>query len=335
MQAGNTRGTSSHPAGTSSHPAGTSSHPPRDKRWAALTIASKSYLSLARVTARSFRQHHPEIPFYLLLTDRCDGFFDPGSEPFELIEAEAMDLPGLDRLASRYSQQALSYALTPHAIRHLLQQGHDGVLFLKQESLVLDRLDPLWDELPHASLMLTPHLLEPSRCPDPVRMELDVLRAGVYNGGVVLASASPQSLCFLDWWARQTETTCEVQLEHGLHYEQRWLDLAPAMLSHCRIIRDPGVNVGHWNLDERAIEMDGTSMTAMGRPCRLFRFSGYDPDVPGRITKYPPLRTLEDYPGAAPAYRHYHRLLMEEGFAQTRHWPYALADAQPQQKEAP
>lgn len=292
-------------------------------RFAAVTIASKAYLSLARVTARSFKAHHPEIPFYLLLTDRCDGFFDPDDEPFEVIQIEDLAIPRLERLAYHYQQQAFSYAVTPHVMRHLLQQGFGGVLFLKQETLILGRLSPLFERAPQASMILTPHLLEPPRCNDPVRMELDVLRSGVYNGGVVFASQTEESLRFLSWWASHMETACEVRLKEGLHYEQRWLDHAPGLVQGCTILRHPGVNVGHWNLSERTIRVDGSSVFANDEPCLIFRFSGYDPDLPNRVTKYPPLRTLDSYPGAAEIFRRYHQMLLDEGYMETRHWPYA------------
>ena len=41
------------------------------------TIASKRFIANARVTAESFRRHHPDIPFVLLLTDEIDGYIDP------------------------------------------------------------------------------------------------------------------------------------------------------------------------------------------------------------------------------------------------------------------
>ena len=41
------------------------------------TIVAKSYLSFARVLAASFRRYHPAIPFFVLLADEVDGYFEP------------------------------------------------------------------------------------------------------------------------------------------------------------------------------------------------------------------------------------------------------------------
>ena len=58
-------------------------------RIAAATIAAKSFLPYARVVAASFREHHPGVPFFVLLADEVDGCFDPTAEPFELLPDDA------------------------------------------------------------------------------------------------------------------------------------------------------------------------------------------------------------------------------------------------------
>lgn len=289
----------------------------------AVTIASKAYLSLARVTAQSFKQHHPDIPFVLLLTDEVDGYFDPSLEPFTLLSIHDLELEHFERFRFQYSQQEFSYAVTPHVIEHLLKSGHDGVLFLKQETLVLGNLDSFFEDLQTHSLMLTPHLLAPPANHNQVRRELDVLRAGIFNGGVIFAGNSPYSLQFLDWWKARTFTDCICLVEEGIHYEQRWLDFAPALVPDTKIIRDPGVNVGHWNLLERDIEIRNENVFAKGSSCRIFRFSGYDPSRPDRITKYYSDRKITETPEISKIFNLYHSMLIENGYMETCRWPYA------------
>ena len=110
---------------------------------AAATIVAKPYLSHARILGRGFREHHPEIPFFALLADEVEGCFDPAAEPFALVELAALGLDDEAGLRFRYEQQPLSYALTPYLVGHLLDRGFDRVVFVKQESLLLGRLDPL------------------------------------------------------------------------------------------------------------------------------------------------------------------------------------------------
>src|SRR5689334_23115851 len=99
------------------------------------TIVAKSYLSFARALARSFREHHPDVPFVVLLADEVDGYFDPDREPFELIPLSALAIDQIERIRFQYAQQPLTYAVTPFLLAHLIGRGHSKVIFIKQESL--------------------------------------------------------------------------------------------------------------------------------------------------------------------------------------------------------
>lgn len=291
-------------------------------KWAAVTIASRRRVALARATARSFREHHPEVPFWMLLADGEQEGIGGTAEPFSLVLLPELGIPGEAQFRFRYSEMELSYAATPFLIAHALRSGFDAVLFLKQETLVLGSLDPLLEMLERHSVILTPHLLEPAAGPGALERERSVLRAGVFNGGVLGFSRCAESSQVLEWWQQKTQRLCLLDVEHGLHYEQRWLDFVPGLARQCGIVRDPGVNVGHWNLPERRIEVREGRVTACGRPCRVFRFSGYDPGHPERVTRYSAMR-VEETGAAAEVFARYQSLLEECGWRETRGLPYA------------
>ncbi|MEJ5369161.1 MAG: hypothetical protein WHT08_12620 [Bryobacteraceae bacterium] len=291
-------------------------------RAATATIASRSRISLARATAVSCRQHHPELPVFCLLADEPHESIRPGGEPFEILELGSLRIPAEHRLRFRYGEMELSYALTPFLIEHLLRAGFETVIFLKQETMVLDRFDGLLEQLNSASILLTPHFLEPPSGADAFRREWNVLRAGIFNGGVLGFSGCEEAFRVLAWWKQRTLQWCLLDVEQGLHYEQRWLDFLPSLAPGLRIVRDPGVNVGHWNLPERRIRVQGGRVTACGQPCRIFRFSGYDPARPDRISRYS--RTMVAETGdAARVFAAYHQLLLECGWQETHRLPYA------------
>ena len=54
------------------------------------TAGTVSYLPRARVAAESWRQYHPESPFYVLLIDGQDWVGE--SEPFEVVRPEELGL---------------------------------------------------------------------------------------------------------------------------------------------------------------------------------------------------------------------------------------------------
>jgi hypothetical protein len=286
----------------------------QDQRIAGATIAAKSTLALARVVARSFTKHHPAVPFYVLLADEVDGYFDPSREPYELFQLDDLDIPDVVRFRFVHPQQRLSYAATPYLIALLLQLGYERVLFIKQESLVLGALDDLVRELPPGGVAVTPHLLTPLEGAGAEERELNILLSGVYNAGFVGVAAGGPAEQVMAWWQDRVFTHCRHAVADGMHYEQRWLDLAPAYFDNISIIREPGVNVAHWNLPERLQALGG---------CRLFRFSGYDVERPSFATRYSDRLRMDDIPDAAGIYDQYRRALLANGASEVSAWPYA------------
>jgi hypothetical protein len=295
-------------------------------RFAGATIVAKNMLARARVVARSFAEHHPGAPFFVLLTDEVDGYFDPAQEMYEMVLLRDLDLP--DSAAFRFShpQQRLSYAATPYLVAALLDRGYDGVVFIKQESLVLGDLRETLANLPPGGIALTPHLLSPPTVDDVVERELTVLLAGTFNGGFVAVAEGEASREFLKWWQERVYTHCLYEVAAGMHYEQRWLDLVAGYFDTIHVLHDPGINVGHWNLPERRITVSNRTVYAEGHRCRLFRFSGYDPHQPEAATTYTPRVRVSALGDGATVFEHYRSALLDEGWEETRNWPYAYGE---------
>src|SRR4051794_29331732 len=285
--------------------------------WAACTIAAKARLPSARVVAVSFAEHHPGVPFFVLLADRVEGCFDPAAEPYALIGIDELALPDLRSRCFRYEREPLSYALTPTLLRDMLDRGFERVLFFKQESLVCGPLGDAVARLDRDAVLLTPHLLEPLGA----ERELNILQSGVYNLGFLGLADRPPAREFLTWWEARLATGCRHAVEEGLHWEQRWADLAPSLFDEVGVLRDERVNVGHWNLPERSVE-----------DVRLFRFSGYEPDAPGRATRHADRLATGALNGASEHFARYRAALLDAGWETARGWPYAFdrfADGSP------
>ncbi len=184
----------------------------------------------------------------------------------------------------------------------LLDRGFARVLFIKQESLVVGRLTPVYELLAGAPIALTPHLLEPLRGAGAIARELNVLQSGIFNIGLLGVSERPEARRFLAWWSDRVQTHCRHDVPEGMHYEQRWVDLVPSYFPGARVIRDPAFNVGHWNLPERD-----------GLEAALIRFSGFDPLTPAIVSRYTD-RHAQLTLRCAPLFERYARLLIEAGF---------------------
>ncbi|HWM89573.1 MAG TPA: hypothetical protein VN493_02275 [Thermoanaerobaculia bacterium] len=273
------------------------------------TIVARNYLAFARVLARSFREHHPHVPLFVLLADEVDGAFDPAAEPFQLLRLENLDIAHLDRFCFRYSRQQVVVAAKPYLLSHLLNRGFRRAAFLDADLLVLGDLTPLLAPAGDPAILLTPHLLAPLAGKDRIERELNILQSGIYNGGFLGVSDSPAAHRFLAWWQNRLYLHCRHSIAEGMHYDQRWLDLVPAFFEDVGIVRDPRYNVAHWNLPERDVSS-----------CCLFHFSGFNPDEPRVVTKYSRRLTMGDL---GPLFDRYTKLLEEAGWHESKSWPYA------------
>jgi hypothetical protein len=262
-------------------------------RIAAVTVATASYLPRVHALAASLGRHEPSIALTATIVDGHGGGRAGGARTQPLEEA-APTLAA--RLRAAYEPPALAMAAKASAMRHALDAGADRVVLLDADLLVLADLGPLV----HApgDVVVVPHLLGPARGPGAEAAELRLLQAGVMNAGVVAASNTPPGREFVAWWEDRLVQACRHDLAAGVHYDQRWLDLAPGLFEGVTVLRDPGIDVAYWNLHERS------------RPWRLFHFSGFDPACPERATKYVPGLSVADLgEAAASLFRGYAALL--------------------------
>jgi hypothetical protein len=281
---------------------------------AVATVVARNYLPHARVLASSLREHHPDVPFFVLLADRVGEELDPGGEPFEVIPIAEASVPDAVGMCFRYDRHHLAAAMKPFILGLLLDR-FDRVLYLDADVLILRDIAALLHSALDRSVLLTPHFLNPLHDADRISRELTILRAGVYNAGAIRVSSTLESRRFLGWWQARLRLHCRHDVVRGLHGDQRWLDLAPAMFREVGVVRDRGCNVAYWNLMERSI-----------RDARFFHFSGFDPDAPDRITRHVPSLTTGDYGAEASAlFSRYAGLLQAAGYEKAKNAPYAWA----------
>ncbi len=296
---------------------------------AVCTIASANYLAQVRTLAASLRAVHPELPLFVLLCDRVADRVDASAEGFELTLAEELpNLPAVAPLFFKYDVLELNTALKPFFLEHLLERhGIERLLFLDPDCWVTGPLTGAFDALDGCSIALTPHLLEPIR--DRARpSELDILRAGVFNLGFLGLRAGASATTLLGWWKARLYERGEMSPERGVHVDQRWMDLAPQFFPGTRALDDPALNVGYWNLHERAGRLhQRNGRWMMGEaPLAFFHFSGFDPRDPGCVSRYQDRHRLADLPALAPLFLGYARALREHGWERCQALPYAYRD---------
>lgn len=295
-----------------------------DDRVAVGTIVAKNFVPFARVLARSFRDHHPTVPFFAVLADGVDATFAPASEPFETVLLDELEIPELQRLCFGCTRQQVAIVAKPYLLRHLLNRGFTTAMFLDADILVLDSLQPLFAEVGAHAIALTPHLLAPLSGGDRCARELNILQSGVYNGGFIGISQCESAHRFLRWWADRLHTHCRHDVTRGMHYDQRWLDLVPALFDDVHLVRDAGCNAAYWNLPERDLVLAPDGARAGDNRCRFFHFSGFEPERPEIVTRYSSRLTMESIGPAAALFARYVDLLRAAGYFTCKDWPYAF-----------
>jgi hypothetical protein len=286
------------------------------------TIVARNYLAFARALSQSLSRHHPDLPHYVLVADDLEGDSVLRDEPFHVLRLSDLCIDDPEPLLFGYERKALLAALKPSLLRHLLDAGFSSALFLDADTWLLGDLGPALERVTCHAMTLTPHLaMAPTRGDRSFRERL-VLFAGMYNAGFVGVTSAPETRRFLAWWEARLRGHCDENVRRGIHYDQRWLDLVPGFVEDLHILRDPGVNVAYWNLPDLDVRPHDGGILVDGHRCRLFHFSGFDPDVPDRATRYRPEVRVHDLGPAARLFAQYRQVLKGAGHEESAEIPW-------------
>jgi hypothetical protein len=289
------------------------------------TICAKNYLARARVLMASVRRHEPDARRLVVLSDRVDGYLDPGAEDFEILEIERLPIADLRALCFRYDIMELATAVKPSVLRHLLAGGCDEAIYLDPDTRLYRPLVAVTQALrAGATGALTPHALEPLP-PRQLVGNAVLQRAGAYNLGFVALTPAPEVLAALRWWEERLRHYCRRdQSAAGEFVDQKWMDLWPLLCPGTALLRDPGLNVAYWNLDQRPLRRRGDTWYAGEAPLTFLHFSGFNPGPPMVVSQH---RRDLDEAGlgvGAELFHHYAASLQRADLAGTQDWPYAF-----------
>ncbi|MCS7044384.1 MAG: hypothetical protein NZR01_16490 [Bryobacteraceae bacterium] len=289
-----------------------------------VTAAAPNYLAQVRVLCVSLGRFHPESPFYAFLAGDEAAERAVRDLGVRVLPLRDLRLRGLAGMLLRYGPKEFCAAVKPALMLALLRMGHSCAVFIDPDMLALDSLADCLAEASAHALTVTPHL-DPD-CTDgrEAAFERSLLLAGMFNGGFLAATNRTEATGFLEWWQERLRTACYEDVGRGIHFDQRWLDLAPGYVADLHILRDPGINAAYWRLPWVRRGSSSGRYLVRGLPLRLFHFSGYNPARPGEITRFRPGWLVESLPQAAELFRHYRQRLLEEGWNEhsCRPWPW-------------
>lgn len=259
------------------------------------TSITLAYLPRARVLAESVRRHHPDWRLHLLLVDRVPDWLTTSDAHFDEIHTlDDLEIPGGAGWLFAHDVVEACTAVKGALLARLLERDDTAaVVYLDPDIVVFAPIVPVVEALRHASVILTPHLLEPETTALGVlENERTALAHGTFNLGFLAVAADEDGHRFAQWWRDRLIDHCFDDRMAGLFTDQRWCDLVPSMFVRHAIIRDAGCNMAPWNAGQRALRFEhDVPVMGDGALLRFFHFSGWD--APGR-------QMLEAH-GASPA----------------------------------
>jgi glycosyltransferase involved in cell wall biosynthesis/2-polyprenyl-3-methyl-5-hydroxy-6-metoxy-1,4-benzoquinol methylase len=292
----------------------------------ACTIIARNYMAHARVLARSFREHHPDGRFTVLVIDGTQPFPKAADDDFDVLVATeiGLDERELRRMAAIYDLMELATTVKPWLLKTLLERDGDHIAYFDPDIEVFLPLDDIAEAARRHSIVLTPHTLDPLPHNHRELGEVTFLIAGMFNLGFIAVGEGATT--FLDWWSERLARAGYVDPAHGQFVDQRWVDFVPSLFEHT-VVRDRGSNVAHWNLETRRFERVGDDYVVDGVPLRFFHFSGFDPEKPHLLSKFlgpEPSILLSEEPALAQICTEYGAKLLAAGYLDVKTEPYAF-----------
>ena len=109
----------------------------------ACTIVARNYLAHARTVAASYREHHPDGRFTVLVMDAPYEHLLRDDDAFDVIEPHQIGLPEgeLERMLTLYDVKELATALKPTLLDSMLAGGASAALYLDPDIVVFDAMD--------------------------------------------------------------------------------------------------------------------------------------------------------------------------------------------------
>jgi lipopolysaccharide biosynthesis glycosyltransferase len=295
---------------------------------AACTIITKNYLAYARALAMSLSEHNPDVPLYVLLADRVDGYFDPTSEPFKMIYLEDLfDQEAVEKMCFYYTPFELCCALRGLLHQYMFDQGiAQRWLFLDSDIMVFSSLEPIFKQLKNSSILLTPHSSIPAEENYINPHETNLLKSGLYNAGFLGINRDDEAIKFIHWFKKRLIFLCLHDQKSGLFVDQKWLDLVPLYFDNFALCQHSGANLGHWNIFERIIEKDDdNNIMANGKPILFIHFSGWSLENPDFLSTHSQVicqnKTIPFWSDLANSYRD---LLLQSEYIRFKDYPYAF-----------
>ena len=223
------------------------------------TLFDSNYLLKGVAMLRTLKQHCADAYVHVLCMDEQTrgilqqlGLPDVTCLSLSEVEDEAL-------LAVKPSRNVAEYCwtLSPCLPWHVLQHnpGIDAITYLDADLYFYSSLQPLFDEIGDASIVIIEH-----RFPQAMK-HLEV--NGRFCVEWVGFKRDAQGLACLARWREQCLEWCFHRLEEDRMGDQKYLDQWPGQYSNLHILQHPGAGVAPWNYSQYHFGQDNQGAIAV------------------------------------------------------------------------
>ena len=130
-----------------------------------------------------------------------------------------------------YSVIEFNTALKPYAFSWLFEHFNaQSVIYIDPDIWLFSPMHEVLTGLKSHSIVLTPHVMVPLQ-DGKEPSDHTIMKSGIYNFGFFAARADTDAHRLLEWWADRCLAHCRVDIPGNLFTDQRWMDMAPALVS--------------------------------------------------------------------------------------------------------
>lgn len=252
---------------------------------AVYTSVNAAYLTVARIIAKSVKEHHPEWDFILLFNDNTPDNICWEDEPFDkVVFAEWLDVDE-DWRHWAYKYSVIEFCTATKGVMGEFlfdKMGYEALVYLDPDTVVFSRLEEIVEilESKKADVILTPHLTDREYDDDAIHShEMAALKHGTFNLGFFAIANRENGRKYLRWWSERLLKYAYIDFEKGIFTDQKWCNLAPYLFDGIKVLTDRAYNTATWNMTNRHItkDFDGNWMVNY-KPLRFYHFSGFGND---------------------------------------------------------
>ena len=233
------------------------------------TLFDSNYLLKGVAMLRTLKQHCTDVHVHVLC---MDGLTREIIEQLDLPHVTCLSLSEVEDealLAVKPGRSMAEYCwtLSPCLPWYVLQHnpGIDAITYLDADLYFYSPLQPLFDEIGDASIVIIEH-----RFP-PVLQHLEV--NGRFCVEWVGFRRDEQGLACLTRWREQCIEWCFHRLEEDRMADQKYLDQWPDKYSGLCILQHPGAGIAPWNYSQYRFGQDGQgAITVDGAPLVFYHF---------------------------------------------------------------